>query len=312
MGDTKIEWTNATWNPVRGCSLVSAGCTNCYAMRQAHRQSSGAYKGLTRLGPNGPVWTGDVRLVPEALEYPLRLKKPHMIFVNSMSDLFHEGVGDAAILRIFSVMEKARQHTFQILTKRPERMQQVMPWIGRKFEEEGLPWPLSHVWLGVSCEDQKSFDERWPYLRDTASWTRWLSLEPLLGPIDATAALQENHYYCDISNDPDDPTPAHRCRPVADWVVIGGESGPGARPMRVEWAKSLIDQCKAEEVPVFMKQVGRWPSGDPDEFWTRGGVWQNKDETDGGPVLDSKKGGDPEEWPEYLRVREFPAKAVTA
>lgn len=295
MGESKIEWTNATWNPVRGCSLVSAGCTNCYAMRQAHRQKNGAYKGLTRLGASGPVWTGDVRLVPEAIDYPARLKKPHMIFVNSMSDLFHEGVGDAAILRVFSQMAWANHHTYQILTKRPERMAHILPWVGRKFQEEDITWPLPNVWLGVSAENQETANERLPLLFQTPAAVRWLSAEPLLGPIDLAQAGLEIRMH-----DLDSPDEVN-----LDWVVVGGESGQRARPMDVAWAYSIVQQCQGADVPVFVKQLGAKPvsaqiSGDFPVAATRydGNLWRW--------LLDDSKGGNPAEWPLDLRVRQFP------
>lgn len=279
---SKIEWTDATWNPIRGCSVVSGGCRNCYAMSVAARFSgkSQAYEGLAYRNESGAHWTGQVQLIEEHLEDPLRWKRPRRIFVNSMNDLFHESVPDEWIDKIFAVMALAPQHTFQILTKRPERMRDYFSnmedrmdsigqqsydnfgtmlsgdAIGEDFVQFNLP--LDNVWLGVSVEDQATFDERWPYLRDTHAWTRWLSVEPLLGPINALSALKENHYYCDVSDNPDDPTPAHRCRPVAGWLVVGGESGPNARPIHPDWARSLRDQCVAADVPFFFKQWGAY------------------------------------------------------
>lgn len=252
MGKTKIEWTHgfegrpgATWNPVRGCSLVSAGCTNCYAMRQAHRQKNGAYKGLTRLGANGPVWTGDVRVVPEMMDYPLRLRKPHMIFVNSMSDLFHESLSDESIDRIFAVMgncSEERGHVFQVLTKRPARMLEYMntrareAWNGPRMNRSSFP--PNNIWLGVSVENQETADERISLLMETPAAVRWISAEPLLGLIDLESV----------------PT----MEGSIDWVVVGGESGPNARPMHPDWARSLRDQCVAAGVPFFFKQWGEY------------------------------------------------------
>lgn len=278
---SKIEWTDATWNPVRGCSVVSEGCRNCYAMQIAARFSGEAmpFEGLAYRNGSGAHWTGKTRLIEERLEDPLRWKAPRRIFVNSMSDLFHESLSFGQIFRVLMVMQQCPQHEFQVLTKRPARMKEFFEWLviwgtptalAMGFSEY-YEWPYPNVWLGISCEDQSSFDERWPYLRDTPAWTRFLSLEPLLGPINASPALVENHYYCDISNDPDDPTPAHRCSPVVNWVVVGGESGPKARPMHPDWARSLRDQCVTTGVPFFFKQWGQFEyaeTADPRQGWT--------------------------------------------
>jgi protein gp37 len=206
MGDnSNIEWTDATWNPVRGCALVSAGCTNCYAMRVAHRFSgdSQPYAGLTKLTSHGPVWTGDVTLWPDVLDVPLRWRRPRRIFVNSMSDLFHEDVPEEFIDKVFAVMALSPQHTFQILTKRPVRMRDYLltvqnddkdfnRWSNAGVEITDSPcaviddadWPLPNVWLGVSVEDQATADERIPLLLQTPAAVRFLSCEPLLGPVD--------------------------------------------------------------------------------------------------------------------------------
>lgn len=169
---SKIEWTDRTWNPIRGCSLVSPGCTNCYAMRQVHRfdHPGGPYEGLTRMTEHGPVWTGKVRVVEEALAEPPSWRKPCRVFVNSMSDLFHEGVPAEFIDRVFAVMQLARRHTFQILTKQPHRM--------------ALHRPPANVWLGVSVENQATADERIPLLLQTPAAVRFLSVEPLLEAVD--------------------------------------------------------------------------------------------------------------------------------
>ena len=235
--NTKIEWTEATWNPVRGCSIVSEGCRNCYAMRMAHRSNrpGGAYEGLTRIGAHGPTWTGDVRVVREMLDYPLKLRKPHRIFVNSMSDLFHESLDEIAIGEVFGTMAVAEQHTFQVLTKRPGRMKAILETARVCFDYHE---PLANVWLGVSAEDQKTADERIPLLMETPAAVRWVSAEPLLGPIDLESVPSMEG--------------------SIDWVVVGGESGPGARPMHPDWARSLRDQCKAAGVPFFFKQWGKF------------------------------------------------------
>ncbi len=232
---SKIEWTDATWNPIRGCSVVSEGCRNCYAMQVAARFSGKgqAYADLAYRNESGAHWTGEVRLIEEHLGDPLRWKRPRMIFVNSMSDLFHEGISDRSIFAIFDVMYNAKQHVFQILTKRPQRMLKV---ISNSMYLTNAP--LSNVWLGVSVEDQKTADERIPLLMQTPAAVRWISAEPLLGLIDFESV----------------PT----MEGSIDWVVVGGESGPSARPMHPDWARSLRDQCVAADVPFFFKQWGEW------------------------------------------------------
>ncbi len=302
---TTIQWTDFTWNPVRGCSVVSPGCTNCYAMKQAHRFSTGWYAGLTKLTNCGPVWTGDVRLVPEKLDEPLRWRKPRRIFVNSMSDLFHEKVPDEFILAVLGVAALAPQHTFQILTKRPERMREVIgcftgledaavkACVGNALNRIGVrsvchvdwTWPIRNVWLGTSCEDQARADERIPLLLQTPAAVRFLSVEPLLGPV----------VLWRLKND---PTLGANAR-GPDWVIVGGESGPGARPCDVAWIRSLVEQCKAAMVPVFCKQLGSFPCAYREVGTAKGGCLV--------PIeLRHRKGGDPTEWPTDLRVREFP------
>lgn len=275
-GRSSIEWTNATWNPVRGCSIVSPGCTNCYAMRQAHRQSGKgkAYEGLTKLTKGGPVWTGNVRAVPELLDEPLGWRKPRRIFVNSMSDLFHEDVPDEFIAAVFGVMAQCPQHTFQILSKRPARMRawlsgetkpnhaSLREWcfyaaqdkVGRErmsIKPWSQEWPLRHLWLGVSVERQQEADERIPLLLQTPAAVRWISAEPLLAPLDLTAIRP---FRIAASFDA-----LRGIVPRLNWVVVGGESGPGARPMHPDWARSLRDQCaRAPRTPFFFKQWGAW------------------------------------------------------
>lgn len=276
MGDkSKIEWTEASWNPVAGCSRVSSGCDNCYAMHMAKRiQSMGnttAYDGTTRQGKSGTDWTGKINLLPDRLDQPLRWTRPRRIFVNSMSDLFHPSVPFEFVDTVFAVMALAQQHTFQILTKRLERMAEyfatgrysrcvnVMTALDGMMEDyteaeckrygygEALEllatdgWPLPNVWLGTSVENQETADERIPHLLRCDAAVRWLSMEPLLGPVDL------------------DPYPySWDGRTWVDWVVAGGESGHGARPMNPQWVESLRDQCVGADVPFFFKQWGAW------------------------------------------------------
>lgn len=276
---SKIEWTGETWNPIVGCSVASEGCTNCYAARMAARLKAmeiasmadhGEGRGLAHyLGTTHkamrrgakPQWTGRVALSEEVLLKPLRWKKPRLIFVNSMGDLFHENVPDEWIDRVFAVMALTPHHTYQVLTKRAGRMREwfspdkmrrrarvdrvLSQMSGIKPERfGGLPkWPLPNVWLGVSVEDQAAADERIPHLRATPAAIRFISGEPLLGPVD-------------IMDETEDGT--LRGGPLLDWVIVGGESGPNARPMHPDWARSLRDQCEQAGVPFFFKQWGEW------------------------------------------------------
>jgi protein gp37 len=254
---SKIEWTDATWNPIRGCSRVSEGCRNCYAEHTAARFSGKGkpYEGLATIKnvqrPDGSTatteyhWTGEVRLVESALDAPLRWKKPRMIFVNSMSDLFHEKVSDLRIDLLFKIMRECPQHTFQILTKRAFRM--------KEYFERPLEWAISHafplpnVWLGVSVEDQKTADERIPLLLNTPAAVRWVSYEPALGPVDFGQWIEYAN-----------PAMHLTWLDGLDWIVCGGESGAHARPMHPDWARLVRDQCQATAVPFFFKQWGEW------------------------------------------------------
>lgn len=243
--ETKISWTDSTWNPITGCSRVSKGCEHCYAERLAagrlrHHPSRA---GLT---DDHGRWNGTVRFNEEWIEQPLQWKKPRRIFVVAHGDLFHENVPFKWVDRVFAVMAAAPQHTFQVLTKRPARarvylhartkplavMEADLRRFGRSWKD--IPtrqFPLPNVWIGTSVEDQKTFDERYPHLRETPAAVRWLSIEPLLGRI------LFDHL------------------PKLDWVVVGGESGPGYRPMEPDWARDISAQCALADVPFFMKQM---------------------------------------------------------
>ena len=287
---TGIEWCDATWNPTVGCSIVSPGCANCYAMRTAHRQAGGEkYRGLTRVVNGNPVWTGAVRLHEAALDQPLRWRRPRRIFVNSMSDLFHEDLPDAAIDRMFAVMALCPQHIFQVLTKRADRMRvyltfsrdvpQEWRWRVCQVIDDMIPLrtpasiaakeavaykpPLPNVWLGISIEDQARADERIPHLLATPAAVRFVSCEPLLRPVDLRNIRPKDRYELDALTgyDFDQGLVGERL----DWVIVGGESGPGARPMHPDWARSLRDQCQAAGVPFFFKQWGEWAPIPPRE-----------------------------------------------
>lgn len=287
---THIEWTDATWNVVTGCAIVSPGCTNCYAMKLAgtRLRDHPSRNGLTTDSKAGPVWNGQVRFNTGWLTQPLRWTKPRKVFVCAHGDLFHEGVTDDQLDQIFAVMALAPQHVFQVLTKRPERMRDYLLAFTAKrlskalraFIQAGekatqadrfIPLPLPNVWMGVSAEDQTRANERIPVLLETPAAIRWVSAEPLIGPLDLTAiddgfsdprnvlrsfsAQQQAAQYTesiDLCID----------TPGLDWVVVGGESGAGSRPMHPDWARDLRDQCADAGVPFLFKQWGDWTPGE--------------------------------------------------
>lgn len=252
-----IEWTDETWNPTVGCSRVSPGCDGCYAIGVAHRAMQPAHAGLTERLDDGNEgqftdWTGEVRLLPDRLDAPLRWRKPRRVFVDSMSDLFHPEVPEQFVTEVFATMALTPRHTFQVLTKRPQRMAELVSraWDGMSIESPprvpiyppGETWPLPNAWLGTSVENQRYADLRIPYLAATPAAVRFLSIEPLLGPVNIGPWVGEG---------PDAPR-------ALDWVIVGGESGPGARPMHPQWVRDLRDQCVAADVPFFFKQWGEW------------------------------------------------------
>lgn len=265
---TAIEWTDATWNPITGCSVVSPGCKFCYAMKLAgtRLKHTPSRQGLTVDTKAGPVWNGQVRFNREWLHQPIDWKRPRRIFVCAHGDLFAENVPDEWILDVFTVMAIADQHTFQVLTKRPDRARDFLSerfrlddiyanWYGFTGKPaEVQSWPLHNVWIGASAEDQQRYDDRRRHLDATLAAKRFWSLEPLLGPV----SLKIGHV-------------------KPDWVIVGGESGPKARPMLAEWARSIRDQCAAaarggeagtaeqgskKGVPFFFKQWGEWIDAD--------------------------------------------------
>lgn len=353
---TGIQWCDATWNPIRGCSRVSEGCRNCYAEVVAARFSGPgqAYEGLARHTSNGGArWTGKIMFVEAHLFDPIRWKKPARIFVDSMSDLFHEGVTDAQLDTIFAVMALADRHVFQVLTKRPARMREYVSgadlrariaaqanaimrsrqttrgfdhalshrflwreietavtgeWLNRLSGIADDQWPLPNVWLGVSVENQAAADERIPILFDTPAAVRFLSCEPLLSSVDLIPFLYDE---VEGTTMPDYSSPRSSDRGLS-WVIIGGESGPNARSCDVNWIRDIVDLCKATGVRPFVKQLGSEP-----------GIHAGEDEYDAGfsfhhydavnklhiKKLHDSHGGDWNEWPEDLRVREFPAES---
>ena len=269
-GKTKIEWATRTWNPLHGCSLVSKGCQNCYAMKLADRFKThpnekvrARYDGLTKVVNGNAVWTGEVNLHWDLLDEPFKWKKPAYVFVNSMSDLFHEKVPHLFVDRALETIKQNPHLIFQVLTKRPERM-------AHYFQIREVP---ANFWAGTSVEDQKTADERIPELLKIPAKVRFLSCEPLLGPVEfGKDAFSPglNDYIVDqrVTNDGlcDVTGTVVEYRSALDaggihWVIVGGESGPNARPMHPDWARSLRDQCVAADVPFFFKQFGEFQDG---------------------------------------------------
>lgn len=250
MTKSGIVWTDQTWSPVTGCTKVSDGCKHCYAEREVNGRWSKNPKSVFF----GRKFT-DVQTHAAKLEEPLRWKKARRIFVCPRGDLFHEAVPDYFLTEVFAVMAAAKQHTFQVLTKRPERMRDVLN-DGIFFEAVACTakrygvelnaddWPLMNVWIGVSVENQETADERIPLLLQTPAEVHWVSVEPMLGAVDLGKSCWESWT----------PTRATHI----DWVVCGGESGPNARPMHPDWARSLRDQCAAADVQFLFKQWGEW------------------------------------------------------
>lgn len=348
---TAIQWTDETWNPVTGCSRVSEGCRHCYIERTPPFRMNGR-----KLGD-------PVQLHPDRLAQPLRWTKPRRVFVNSLSDLFHEDVSNEYIVAVFGVMAVRPDHTFQILTKRPQRMREWFQWLnergglgrfirsirvdgdrtipnffnsvmrtavyrGQTHRAIGDPWgsvfnaasfhmvdsPLKNIWLGVSVEDQKTADERIPILLQTPTAVRFVSYEPALGPVDLKTYLQLPTAFDEMME------PRQAWNVLLNWVIAGGESGPGARPCDVAHLRSIVEQCKGSGVPVFVKQLGANVvdrndagfEGDTDESWPMDTRFEqeyaerNYQGTLGRVRLKDHKGGDPAEWPADLRVREWP------
>ncbi len=264
---SRIEWTQETWNPIAGCTNVSEGCRNCYARNMSRRLAAMGqvkYSGLTVLRGNKAAWTGKIHFDENALLAPLKRKRATTYFVNSMSDLFHEEVREWMIAQIMAVAMLTPGHTYQCLTKRPERMQVLLSRpdfyetviefadeLAAKHDFEYIPkWPLPNWWQGVSVEDQKTADERIPLLLDTPAAVRFISAEPLLGPIDLNRFLyvgpEGGWEY------------AYSRREMLHWAICGGESGHDARPMHPDWARGLRDQCLRADVSFFFKQWGEW------------------------------------------------------
>ena len=332
--NSSIEWTDTTWQVTTGCEEVSPGCGHCYARTMAKRlramaladiaagKDPGAKRHYINAVDERGKWTGKVVPRPDALNEPLRWKKPRRVFVNSMSDLFHPDVPFAFIDQVFAVMALTPQHTYQVLTKRPERMAEYLtrsdahnqielgaeelglgmgdPALGGKYRFRSLPF--QNVWLGTSVENQETCS-RLDYLTKCPAAVRFVSFEPLLESVDPG-----------FRNWADDPK--YRIH----WAIMGGESGPGARPCNADWIRFLIDDCRHADVACFVKQLGAnaydetnrpaadvlFPNGVPDGVVCEGFVQRRHD-----LALADRKGGDMAEWPADLRVRQFPTKATS-
>jgi protein gp37 len=319
MADTHIEWSKRVWNPTTGCDRTSPGCDHCYALTMAKRlkgMGQPKYQNDGNPRTSGPGFGLTVH--NDALALPLCWRKPSKVFVNSMSDLFHDAVPDEFIAKVFAVMAATPQHTYQILTKRHGRMRSLlrdecrcgsghapgihfrsaMGWAASKANPDRIPglgddaehqvyfdagWPLPNVHLGVSAEDQKWADLRIPALLATPAAVRWVSAEPLLNPL----SLRPGEWIPPLGGGPrvNLATPWTEPGPCLDWAVVGGESGPGARRMSPGWVRHLVQECEAAGTPIFVKQLGS--------------IWARSHGAD-------SKGGDPQFWPVDLRVREFP------
>lgn len=342
---TGIQWTDETWNPVIGCRRVSEGCRNCYAEKRARRivacqrglGNRHDYEDVVKMDDVGkprPRWNGSAKFLRRRLDEPLRWRKPRKVFVNSMSDLFHEDISFEQIGAVFGVMAASPDHTFQILTKRPERAREFFEWLDeermrergiaqapnrvttlidhahdklpdgvgtpkatlrkarivarRKGDDTADAWPLPNVWLGTSCEDQETADERIPQLLQCPAAVRFVSAEPLLAAVDIRRRWIDDSWTTTHGNQ-------------LDWVIVGGESGPDARVCELGWVTDIVEQCSDASVPVFVKQLGSRPLAR-----LRGASAALCGPSSWIPPYSHPKGGDPDEWPERLRVREFP------
>jgi protein gp37 len=266
--NSSIEWTETTWNPVTGCSKISPGCDNCYAIREAHRLSGNpsprvreAYGGITRRLNGRTNWTGEMRSVESRLQQPLEWRKPRRIFVNSMSDLFHEALPSSYVRAVVDVMKRADWHTYQVLTKRADRLREML--CGELRDVAQLP----HIWWGVSVENRRHGLPRIDQLREAPARVRFLSVEPLLEDL-GKMDLRGIH-----------------------WVIVGGESGPGARAMEPAWIESIRDQCAAAGVAFFFKQWG--------SFGLKDGIIQRLGKKTSGRLLNGRT------WDDYPNVAEL-------
>jgi protein gp37 len=331
---TQIEWTDATWNPVTGCTKVSPGCAHCYIT------STPAFRIAGRKFVNGST---DIRFHSDRLEKPLSWRAPKLVFVNSLSDLFHGSVHRTFIARVYATMVAAYWHTFQVLTKRPARRQWLLddpsfrdevaseaarlinPLRGKDPMGSGrtksyvatlnlahwMDGAAKNIWEGVTTENQRWADDRIPVLLATPAAVRFISAEPLLGPVNLDDG-ECSWLTCNGSEHIDEACLTRQTGPAyghyrgIDWVIVGGESGPGARSMDIAWARSIVEQCKAAGVPVFVKQLGAKPLFPCSCGKAAAAAADNAFCEEPARRLKHRKGGDMSEWPEDLRVREWP------
>ena len=362
---SNIEWTDETWNPVIGCRHVAEGCRNCYAETMSKRLAAMGQKQYAEVINEQGKFNGKAIPQPQQLDKPLRWRKSRMIFVNSMSDLFHEDVPFEFIAAVYGVMAACPQHTFQVLTKRPERMLEFFEWVAKQpfaieskqnydfvdgvnvvadelvkfnltvpglqkidYDVEPPVWPLPNVWHGVSVANQKDADKNIPILLQVPSAVRFVSAEPLVGPVDLCVGKQGRGDNYDTLGGTVTKFHGSKARdrsecstnvsvqsgyPKLDWVIAGGESGPNARPCDVAWIRSIVQQCQAANVPVFVKQLGARVIAQ--ETWCAPGfpAFISLAAVSGPPfrVCLGLKGSDPERWPEDIRVRQFPILTST-
>lgn len=253
---TKIEWTDEVWNPIVGCSKASEGCRNCYAFELHNRRHKGWGLGWDEAPAQYRKPFSEIQLFPDRLDKPLKWRDPRRIFVNSMSDLFHEDVPDDFIIRVWETMAGAPQHIFQILTKRPKRMLEWVDKYGTNIKTGDAA--LDNVWLGVSVENQETANERIPLLLQTPAAVRFISMEPLLGPV--------NIFDVDDNIGLEGSAPGFSDKPQLHWIIVGGESGKNARPMHPDWVRDIRDQATAANIPFFFKQWGEWVPANPNWY----------------------------------------------
>lgn len=285
MGDSKIEWTDKTWNPITGCTPISEGCQNCYAARMAKRLS-----GRYGYPADEPFRPGVLH--EDKLKDPFKWRKPQKVFVCSMGDIMHEQVSWRDVVTVFDVIKANPQHIFMILTKRPEGLAYFRlngPLVGSE--------PLPNLWLGVTAENQRTADERIPILLQIPAAVRFVSVEPMLGPVDIA-------YWLNGAPEQYAPDRWQQTYPPLDWVIVGGETGPGARPMHPEWVRSLRDQCVNARVPFFFKQWGEWTTVYPQQLSMANRYMKYKHDTTFYQVGKNEAGRllDGQEWNQYPEV----------
>ncbi|HAO12140.1 MAG TPA: phage Gp37/Gp68 family protein [Planktothrix sp. UBA8407] len=293
---TKIQWCDETINPIVGCSRVSPGCERCYAASAAKSARLQQFPQYQKVAS----WNGTVELVPNQLDRPYEWKKGKRIFIGSMTDLFHENTPFSWLEEIMAMIEETTQHTYQILTKRPERMIEFFDWYSRRCSDESIgdiKWRMpDNIWLGVSCENQAMADKRIPLLMQIPAKVRFLSCEPLLEPINLSKFLPIE--WSEIAEDWIESWPgigSYNANDYPSWVIVGGESGAGSRACHVDWLRDIASQCQSAKIPVFIKQLGN------------NAIATRTDHTGNYKLkIKDRKGSDILEWFEDLRIQQFP------